>query len=186
MIKVVLFDFYGVFMPDTYNAWLEANGLKREGIFTRLINDLDRSTISEEDFFAELSRAVGRKVARTEIRKGDAQPDTKIVEVVRELKRHYTIGLFSNASKELRTKLETLGLIRLFDTVIISSEIGHAKPSDEAFDIAVQKLGVEPSQILFIDDNPRNIEAARRHTLQVVHHTTTDNTIAALRSTGIL
>lgn len=186
MIKVVLFDFYGVFMPDTYGAWLEANGLRREGIFVKLINDLDQSAITKADFFAELSKAVGRKVARTEIGGSNAEPDTKIVEVVRELKPRYDIGLFSNASKELRTKLETLKLTPLFDTIIISSEIGHAKPSDEAFEIAIQKLGAEPSQILFIDDNPHNIEAARRHALQVLHHTATDNTIAELRSRGVL
>ncbi len=186
MIKVVLFDFYGVFIPDAYSAWLEANGLKREGIFTDLINLYDRGVITEADFLKQLSNTVGYEVQNSDIHSEIKQPDTRIIETIHALKPHYPVGLFSNASKKLRTKLDALELTPLFDEIIISSEIGHAKPSDEAFKIAISRLGVEPNGILFIDDNPRNVEAAGRHSIVTVHHTAAESTIEALRAHGVL
>jgi HAD superfamily hydrolase (TIGR01509 family) len=175
MIKVILFDFYGVFLPDAYGAWLKANGLKREGIFSELINQLDRSDISESDFFEQLSRALGREVQKNEIHQETRLPDTRLIETIRRLKPRYTIALFSNASTKLRNKLDSLELTPLLDTIIISSEIGYAKPSDEAFEAALKILDVRPEEILFIDDNPKNVEAAEKHAMKACHYTSLDS-----------
>lgn len=45
--------------------------------------------------------------------------------------------------------------------ILISSEIGVAKPSAEAFDRLLEALPAEATRVLFVDDAPPNIEAAR-------------------------
>ena len=175
MIKVVLFDFYGVFVPDSYGQWLEENGLKREGDFARLINDLDKAAITESEFLRQLSILIGRRVQPGEIGNAEPKANLEVVELLRELQQQYTIGLFSNASKKLRMKLETLDLTNLFDHIIISSEIGHAKPSDEAFKTAIKLLNVEAGQILFIDDNSLNVIAADRNGIKAIQFITAEN-----------
>lgn len=43
---------------------------------------------------------------------------------------------------------------------IISGEVGYAKPDPEVFRILLDRLGLQPADIVFIDDNIDNAEAA--------------------------
>lgn len=53
-------------------------------------------------------------------------------------------------------KLEKNGLIRYFDTVVISEAVGYSKPEKEIFDAALQKAGQIPSGSIFIGDSYEN------------------------------
>ena len=46
--------------------------------------------------------------------------------------------------------------------MIFSSEIAAAKPSEAAFAAAEARVGTRGADILFVDDSPANVEAARR------------------------
>lgn len=53
-----------------------------------------------------------------------------------------TLGLITNGLTDVqRTRIERLDLDRYFDAVIISDEVGHAKPGTEIFDLAFEALG---------------------------------------------
>lgn len=188
MIKVILFDFYGLFLPDAYEQWLKNNGLKREGFYADIIALQNNGSISEREFLEKLSINLGRNVARSDIHSSNATLDYDLVDFVRTLKRSYKIGLLSNASRKLRPKLSALGVESLFDMIIISSEIGHAKPSKEAFDAALRILETPSSEVLFIDDNPANVESAKAVGIKSIRYTTFEETKqlvqAALQSTG--
>jgi putative hydrolase of the HAD superfamily len=56
---------------------------------------------------------------------------------------------------------EVLGYDTLFDVSCYSWELGAAKPDPEFFAAAAQRIGAEPSAILFIDDTGENVRAAR-------------------------
>lgn len=72
----------------------------------------------------------------------------------------YKIAILSNATTELRKKLQDLGIHEYIDEIVISGEIGFQKPHKEAFDIVFQKLGVLPQEVIFIDDAPKSLEKA--------------------------
>lgn len=55
----------------------------------------------------------------------------------------------------------------LFDREYLSYALGLAKPEREIFDHAVADLGLDASQVLFIDDNQINIDGAKAAGLQV-------------------
>jgi putative hydrolase of the HAD superfamily len=48
-----------------------------------------------------------------------------------------------------------------FDTLIISGEVGLRKPDPEIYLLAATRIGVAPENCAFVDDLPRNVEAAR-------------------------
>ena len=48
-----------------------------------------------------------------------------------------------------------------FDHLFLSFETGHMKPDNRAFRHVIDQLSRPPEQILFFDDNPHNVEAAR-------------------------
>lgn len=51
-------------------------------------------------------------------------------------------------------------LLRHFDHTFLSFEIGLVKPDREVFDHVVSALGVPAGQVIFLDDNALNVEAA--------------------------
>ncbi|TDB95318.1 HAD family phosphatase [Actinomadura sp. 7K534] len=74
----------------------------------------------------------------------------------------------------------------LFDAVVISSEVGMRKPDERIFRHALEMLGAEPAECVFIDDIEHNIRAAERLGIRGIHHTSPDTTIAELRALDLL
>jgi putative hydrolase of the HAD superfamily len=58
----------------------------------------------------------------------------------------------NNESVHQRRKLATVGLSAVFDAVVISGEIGHAKPSAEIFRHGCSTLGVDPGAAMHVGD----------------------------------
>jgi putative hydrolase of the HAD superfamily len=61
-------------------------------------------------------------------------------------------AIVSNCSEHTRGLLTELGVIALVDAVILSCEVGAAKPSAEIFLRALDQLEVAASAALFVDD----------------------------------
>jgi epoxide hydrolase-like predicted phosphatase len=58
----------------------------------------------------------------------------------------------------------------LFDTVVISGEVGMRKPEPEIFLHAAATLGLEPRECVFIDDVEANVAAAIACGMAGIHH----------------
>ena len=67
---------------------------------------------------------------------------------------------------EMRQRFPTL--LPRFDRVFASHEIGHRKPSPQAFHHVLREIGASPPEVLFFDDLPANVDAARALGLQAV------------------
>lgn len=65
------------------------------------------------------------------------------------------IALVSNCAENTRAMLAAKGLLSLADTVILSCEVGFAKPDPEIYLLAAQALGVSPADAVMLDDQPR-------------------------------
>ena len=65
-------------------------------------------------------------------------------------------------------------VLRRFDPVIDLSHVGFLKPSAEAFEYAGKLLDRNPAQVVFVDDQPRNVEGAREAGLGAVWFDATD------------
>ncbi len=69
-------------------------------------------------------------------------------------KSHVSFALITNgASDTQRNTLRILGIGEKFDTVVISGEVGIAKPDPSIFGLALQKLGVEPESAWHVGDS---------------------------------
>ena len=58
----------------------------------------------------------------------------------------------------------------LFDTVVLSGEVGMRKPEQEIFLHAAQTLGLPPEECVFVDDMPANVAAAQACGMTAVLH----------------
>jgi len=66
----------------------------------------------------------------------------------------YRLGLLSNWSPSLPDVLERLGIHHHFEFIIVSSVVGLAKPDRAIFDLAVEKAGCRPDELLYVGDSP--------------------------------
>ena len=163
MYKAVIFDFFGVIYSDPANRWFQKHAIKRSGEYADIFKQVDHGFITIEQAFSELERLSGQP--SEEIRAVFGQTDMidhDVVEIIKKLKQNYSLGLLSNASSNyLRKILQDNDLNNLFNDLVISSEVGMIKPNPQIFEIALDNLGVQPSEAIFIDDWPSNIEAAK-------------------------
>jgi len=65
----------------------------------------------------------------------------------------YRLGVISNWDNTARKILEENDLADYFDNIIISSEVGVAKPDPQIFELAFKEAGVMPEECLYIGDN---------------------------------
>ena len=65
---------------------------------------------------------------------------------LRSLRGTYKTGLISNAWSDLREYLVREKIIDAFDQIIISAEVGVAKPEAKIFHIALEQAGVSPKK----------------------------------------
>ena len=56
---------------------------------------------------------------------------------------------------------ERWGLAAVVDEMVLSAEEGEAKPDPPIYRTALQRLGVQPHEAVFVDDMAVNVEAAR-------------------------
>jgi|GEM_PF-930912 len=75
------------------------------------------------------------------------------IEIVKELKKEYKVGLLSNNVKEWVEKvLDNYKIRSLFDEIIVSSEVGARKPDARIYLAALKKFSAKPEETLFIAD----------------------------------
>ena len=112
---------------------------------------------------------------------GGDQVDTKLVDYIRSLHGRFKTGLLSNAWSDLRQVVEEeFRIIDAFDEIVISAEVGLAKPDPHIYELAVERLGVAPDEAAFVDDMLPNVEAAREAGLHAIHFQNTEQVILEL------
>ena len=88
------------------------------------------------------------------------------LDLIRSLRGRYDLYVLSNNNPISRgyfrdmMKLEGLDTDKVFKKEFYSYELKMLKPSREIFEHVIREVGVDPAEILFIDDARDNIEAA--------------------------
>jgi putative hydrolase of the HAD superfamily len=79
-------------------------------------------------------------------------------------------AILSNGVPEImeRVRLERM-LGATFDVVVVSCEVGCAKPDPEIYRLTLSQLDAAPEHAVFVDDRTENIDAARQLGLRTVH-----------------
>jgi epoxide hydrolase-like predicted phosphatase len=180
MIKVVLFDFGGVLTETGKRGFItgiiaDIFGVPPETIdISDLHADLRRGKMQEAEFFDAINHRYG--TAQKQLTKQDFVARTEIVTLspgviglAGQLRDSgIRTGILSNVFAVNARRLEARGYYDGFDPIILSCDAGFAKPDKEIYDFAIQKLGVLPHEILFIDDQEKCTTAAAAIGMHVV------------------
>lgn len=93
----------------------------------------------------------------------DVTPSEETVRLVERLRRAgLGVHLGTNQHRQRGERMAVeLGYDELFDHSLYSWELGAKKPEPAYFEAALERIGADPSTVLFIDDVDANVEAAR-------------------------
>lgn len=74
-------------------------------------------------------------------------------DVLHELKRRgYRLGVISNADGTVERLLRDMGLLGHFEFVIDSTSVGVEKPDPRIFRMALERMGIEPHEAVYVGD----------------------------------
>ena len=119
----------------------------------------------------DLERVAGRELPRLHSDWRDRQhliaPN---IDLIRRLHPTYKTAVLSNADNTLITRLrDAHGIFDLFDEIVVSADVGMAKPEPKIYVLAAQRLGLPPAECVFIDDLEGNVDAARAAGMHAIH-----------------
>ena len=175
--RAVFWDFGGVITSspfEAFNRYEEANGLPRD--FIRSVNSVDPDTnawakierreVSAAEFdslFADESERLGYRVPGGDVLSclyGSVRP-----EMVAALDRLREEGfilacLTNNVLGSTGDRPDVDDAMSRFDHIIESSKVGVRKPEPAFYELACSTAGVEPSDVVFLDDLGINLKPA--------------------------
>jgi HAD superfamily hydrolase (TIGR01509 family) len=163
--KVLWIDFFGVICSEIAPFWFQKyfpNDLP-DSLLKKYFLPADVGEISNKELMKGLSTLIGKSTEDVEkefYSMVHIQKD--VVAYIEKLKKSHHVILCSNASADFPRKIiRDNHLDYLFDDIIISSEIGYRKPDVKFFEKCLLVSQCKKEEVIFIDDNTRNIEAAK-------------------------
>ncbi len=117
-----------------------------------------------------------------------AGPIPGSVEILSELREHGTrIFALSNWSAETYPEArDHYPFLSWFQEILLSGEVGLAKPDPAIFELARERFGIRPATSLFIDDSLVNVEGARAAGFQATHFRGARSLRRELAAAGLL
>ncbi|MEE4301859.1 MAG: HAD-IA family hydrolase [Pseudomonadales bacterium] len=209
-LQAILWDFGGVLTTSPFEAFARyeaERGLPRD--FIRGINAtnptdnawarFESSRIGIDEFdeaFREEARAQGHDVPGRDVLallSGDVRP--RMVAVLEQCKAHFRCACLTNnvksgrgpgmATDEARASA-VAEVMAKFDLVVESSVEGVRKPEPRAYEIVLERLGVTPDRMLFLDDLGINLKPAAQMGMTTIKVLSEEQAIADLaQATGL-
>lgn len=180
-IRAVIFDFGGVIWDmrlDLARAIEQRHGLPKHALMRTLYDTDDWRRVQLGEGDRDAWRAAAHRALETEA--GRPLPPlhdewtagmrliADNVALIRRLRPSYRTQVLSNADATLPERMRLLGVYDLFDDVVVSAHVGVAKPDRRIYELAAGRLNLPPGACVFIDDNERNVEAARETGMRAV------------------
>ena len=186
MYKAVLWDFGGVITTspfEAFNRFEEENDLPPN--FIRSINatnpetnawaQLESNAINLDEFdakFTEEAKNKGHEVSGHQVLallSGEIRP--VMVTALKIIKTKMKIGCITNniknagegpgMAKTTERADAVANVMALFDHIIASSKTGIRKPDPRIYELACEKLKINPDEAVFLDDLGINLKPAR-------------------------
>lgn len=173
-MRALLFDLYGVIMFTQSKTALadieaaaQASGPEFWDAYWAERHNYDAGLLDGPAYWAKVGERLGRPIAdvpaavHADVVGWLNQDDDMVDYVMGLIDDGVNVGLLSNIPIELTdVMLARNDWLARFDPLVLSCRTGLAKPEGAIFDLAVERLGTQPADVLFIDDMAHNVEGA--------------------------
>jgi HAD superfamily hydrolase (TIGR01509 family) len=185
--RAVIFDMDGVIVdsePRHEQAFLEVvhaigygdkHGIRFSDYVGRSDQELWVDFVSRHRPLQTLEQLLAMKRERVvEILRRDQPLFAGLPDLVRELSRHYRLGLASGSERPIVEEVLSLGGLRpYFLATVTGSDIQNGKPAPDIFLRTAELLGVPPAECCVIEDSRPGIAAGLAAGMRVIAITNT-------------
>lgn len=173
MFRAVLFDIGGVLATTPTTRWQErweARLGRAAGAIDAALAGVYRAGTIGAVTEADVARTVAAEIsAEHAVAILDdlwdeylGQTNRALLAYFAALRPRYRTGILSNSWVGAREREQARhGFADRCDTIVYSHEEGMTKPDPRFYELACARLGVRPSEVLFLDDIRGHVEAAR-------------------------
>lgn len=188
----LLVDYGGVLTTSPFGSFADfcaqeglaqetvAHSLRTDPRCRQLLIELETGRLPDEEFESGLASILGVAAPDLIARMfAGSRPDSKMAAAIRAahgagvrtalVSNSWGTGIYD------RTVLD-----ELFDTVVLSGEVGVRKPAPEIYRLAAERIGVAAQACVFIDDLSFNLPPAAELGMAAVHHVDSEQTIIEL------
>ena len=194
MLKALLLDFGGVISKSNFEIHpltekilgLPPGTLTWHGPFDPasdlLWQAMQRDELTEREYWSQRAREIGELIGQTwtvndyMLATKCTSPDEAIrpeaVETVRLAKaKGLKVGVLTNELELFygRACMDNISILREIDMMVDATHTKILKPRPEAYHLAIDALGLAPHEILFVDDQMRNVIGGQNVGLEVLH-----------------
>jgi putative hydrolase of the HAD superfamily len=166
---------------ELWNKWLTSNSVREfesgRSTFDKFAIQITKEwefTITADEFKAQFLSWVNGPLEGS-------------LELLKSVKEKVQIGCLSNTNEPHWTNtISKWDFIELFDFPLLSFQIGMLKPDPEVFAHLAQVTNRNPQQIIFLDDNQMNVDAALEFGLRAFQVNAIEGCQRVLKEIGIL
>ena len=200
-IRAVVFDIGGVLELDAIGSsvdigldarWEQRLGLSHGELDRRMELVWQAGSLgecTEEDVHQEMEKRLGMSQAQVDEYMREmwdwycGRLNVPMADFFRSLRPRYQTAILSNSFVGARREeQQRYHFEEMCDLIIYSHEEGIAKPDSRIFELTCQRLGLQPAQILFLDDNQQHIAAARALGIHTIHCRETEQAITDVQA----
>lgn len=164
-MKTIILDMYGVilqeskgyFIPFVYQRFPKTDITFLKSQFTKA----GLGKINSQELFESLGFD-DWKTAQHKYINEHLTLDKGVMDFLNEYKDKFKFALLSNDVADWNAYImEKYDLNKYFDKSIVSAYVGCRKPERKIFELALEELGDEPSDCIFIDNSVANLITAK-------------------------
>jgi len=190
-VRFVYFDMNGCLLRSASSAFgrlSEESGASQdtiETVFWQFNEDVCRGVRSIDELNTALAERLGVMVDWNRYYLEAVEATPGMAEFLQWISANYRVGILTNTMPNLVQPLLDAGLLPPieYDAIIDSSVVHSLKPESRIYEIAAERAGVAPHEILLVDDDRPNLAAAGKqgwHTMKF-HAFQPEESIAAIR-----
>lgn len=133
----------------------------------------------------DLGLKLDKKEFFREFMESFVKTNAELMEIIKKLKNNYKIIMLTNNNEGFMKYAKALEFYRLFDKIYNSYDHKMAKPDPRFFNKVLKDAGLKAEECIFVDDNERNIKAAKQLGFKTLHYKSFEDFVVRIASMDI-
>ena len=180
MIEAIVFDFYSVVTKENWSDGMARELSKRLGqdtqeikrVFKKYLLPFTSAKLSPSEFLERFIGSLDKKRNPSDFRYVfDIIPELNhdMLELILRLRKNHKTALFSGNFKPVFPNFrKKFNPDDYFDYIFLTYELKLAKVDDKIWGVILEKMGLAPDQVLFVDDREIYNEFAEKHGINTI------------------
>ena len=183
-IKALVFDNFGVLMDVVYGSLRHVLPVEARARLLSILDEADNGRISADDELKQIVELLneynldGAEQVAKAIQL--SEKNDELLNFILEKRDQYKTAMLSNVSAVIWNYYTPEQMEKYFDKVVLSYQEAIAKPDPRIYQLVCKRLGVEPSECVFVDDNEVNVDAANKTGMHGIVFTSNSDYFAKL------